>query len=989
MTWQYASYIVLLVVSAILSIALAAWVWRRRSAPGATAVIIFMILAAVWSGAAAMEAASDTLANKIFWTKMLYFGSATSPVNWLVFALAYTGQQRLLTRRRIALLMLVPAIILAAVWTNEAHQLIWQNITLATDGLYPTMAFTRGPLYWVNVAYAYTVMVIATALMIRAFLRASRPYRMQAGTLLIAAFVPWAGNVLYMAGLSMDLTSVGFVVTGVIVILALFRYRLLDIVPVARDALIASMSDAVLVFDAQNRLVDLNRSAEKLIQQAAAKVIGQPIARVFPNRLDLLEEYQDVEEAHTELTLDTALGRRTFDLHISPLRDQRGHLTGRVLVLRDITTRAQAEEHARQQNSFLQHILESVSSPFYVINVADYSIEMANSAARALGISAGAKTTCYALTHRRDTPCEGEHPCPLMTVIQTKAPTVVEHIHYDQDGSPLNVEVHGYPVFDQQGNVIQMIEYSLDITKRKQVEEEVRKLSRAVEQSANTVVITDTSGNIEYVNPKFTQITGYTPEEALGNNPRILKSGNMPPEMYKTLWKTITTGDEWRGEFHNRKKNGDLYWEAASISPIKDNAGKITHYLAVKEDITERKAVEDALKQAHDRLSTLVQVETELIASLDLDYALDVALDAALRISRANAGFIGLMEDDRIRIVYLLGNYPAEMKDSYVPVEAETIMQAVREEQVVVRTDVEHYQRRVTVLPTTQAQMTLPLLSRERLIGILNLETKKSEFFTPEVVEFVKLLSAHAALAIDNARLYESRAALIEDLDAFAHTVAHDLKNPLNVIMAYSSMLEESSEFPLPEQMRQQALRTIVSGSEKMNSIINALLLLAGVRKMGSVDTSRLDMHQITAEVIQRMESMIANYQAEIVLPDSWLEAMGYAPWVEEVFANYLSNALKYGGRPPYVELGSEALPDGMVRFWVRDNGPGLTPEQQSQLFTPFTRLKQVEVEGHGLGLSIVRRIVEKLGGTVGVSSAVGEGSVFSFTLPGITDNEM
>jgi PAS domain S-box-containing protein len=145
-----------------------------------------------------------------------------------------------------------------------------------------------------------------------------------------------------------------------------------------------------------------------------------------------------------------------------------------------------------------------------------------------------------------------------------------------------------------------------DITVRKQVENELRKLSRAVEQSPATIVITDINRNIEYVNPKFTEITGYTKEEAIGQNPRILKSGEMSPENYTQLWKTITSGKEWRGEFHNKKKNGELYWEFASISPIFDNAGNITHFVAVKEDITEKKEAERNILNA-----IIVTEETE------------------------------------------------------------------------------------------------------------------------------------------------------------------------------------------------------------------------------------------------------------------------------------------------------------------------------------------------------------------------------------------
>ena len=132
---------------------------------------------------------------------------------------------------------------------------------------------------------------------------------------------------------------------------------------------------------------------------------------------------------------------------------------------------------------------------------------------------------------------------------------------------------------------------------------QLRKLSRAVEQSPASVVITDPTGAIEYVNPKFTQATGYSPEEVLGQNPRVLKSGEMPREEYRRLWETITAGNVWQGEFHNRRKDGTLFWEAASISPVLDEHGVVTHFVAVKEDITERKKAEAMLALRADELT--------------------------------------------------------------------------------------------------------------------------------------------------------------------------------------------------------------------------------------------------------------------------------------------------------------------------------------------------------------------------------------------------
>jgi two-component system sensor histidine kinase/response regulator len=144
-------------------------------------------------------------------------------------------------------------------------------------------------------------------------------------------------------------------------------------------------------------------------------------------------------------------------------------------------------------------------------------------------------------------------------------------------------------------------------------------------------------------------------------------------------------------------------------------------------------------------------------------------------------------------------------------------------------------------------------------------------------------------------------------------------------------------------------------------------------------------MDQVVANVQARLSYLIRQRQAQLILPQVWPNAVGYAPWIEEVWANYLSNALKYGGQPPRVELGASARPDGMLHFWTRDNGPGIPPETRTHLFKPHNQINPVSSRGHGLGLSIVLHIVEKLGGEVGVESEVGEGSLFFFTLPAAT----
>ena len=219
-----------------------------------------------------------------------------------------------------------------------------------------------------------------------------------------------------------------------------------------------------------------------------------------------------------------------------------------------------------------------------------------------------------------------------------------------------------------------------------------------------------------------------------------------------------------------------------------------------------------------------------------------------------------------------------------------------------------------------------------------------------------------------------------EELDAFAHTVAHDLKSPLSLIVGYVEILQESEPAPIGAE-RRKYLDIILQTGRKISAITDALLLLSKVHK-AEVDMEPLDMAKIVNNARDRLADLIEQVQAAIIIPAAWPMSFGHAPWVEEVWVNYISNALKYGGRPPRVELSALQQPDGVVKFMVCDNGAGLTPDEQARLFTPFTQLAQTSAAGHGLGLSIVQRIVKKLGGQVSVESELGHGSVFSFTLP-------
>jgi two-component system, sensor histidine kinase and response regulator len=277
--------------------------------------------------------------------------------------------------------------------------------------------------------------------------------------------------------------------------------------------------------------------------------------------------------------------------------------------------------------------------------------------------------------------------------------------------------------------------------------------------------------------------------------------------------------------------------------------------------------------------------------------------------------------------------------------------------------------------------------SYEQRVPILDFLARKTDLNLEEFSEAPENLEDSIRDAFDDLqcaqlRLHEHVAALRarnKELEDYASTVAHDLKQPLAAMILTANLITRTPDLTVEEL--HEDLQQIRSTAYQMNTIINSLLLFAKVSR-AEAPVERLDMAWVVKNVRDRLSQMINEHQGRLDLPESWPEAFGYGPWVEEVWANYISNALKHGGRPPRVELGASTQSDGMIRFWTRDNGPGLPPEAQTRLFAPLSQINPMRTQGHGLGLSIVLSIVEKLGGQVGLESEAGKGNLFFFTLP-------
>jgi diguanylate cyclase (GGDEF)-like protein len=320
----------------------------RRSATGSFALIGLLLALAWWDITYAFFWADTPAPARFFWLDITYFGVVTVPVALFVFSLQISRREQWLGSPLMALVYLEPFLVLAALFTDPYHGLFFagkrlENSAFIQDG---------GVVFWFNVAFSYSLILLATVLLTGAFLRSSGVYRRQIGVILVGLGITWLNSIIFVAGITplpgADNTPFSFTVTALAFAYSLFRYRLLDIVPVARDALIENMSDGVIVLDAQNRLVDINPAARRMLSSLKNLEIGDAFDEAFSDLPHLAERFRDVNDTHVELPVGEP-PHRYYDLRISPLHGGEGNFIGRLAVWRDITPIKKAQVELQEQ----------------------------------------------------------------------------------------------------------------------------------------------------------------------------------------------------------------------------------------------------------------------------------------------------------------------------------------------------------------------------------------------------------------------------------------------------------------------------------------------------------------------------------------------------------------------------------------------------------------------------------------------------------------
>jgi PAS domain S-box-containing protein len=538
------------------------------------------------------------------------------------------------------------------------------------------------------------------------------------------------------------------------------------------------------------------------------------------------------------------------------------------------------------------------------------------------------------------------------------------------------------PFLDHDGNIQGVIGVSIDITEHKLAVEQLRKLSVAVDQSPGIIVITDPQGNIEYVNPKFTQVTGYRAEEVFGKNPRILKSGDRPPEFYQNLWTIIQAGREWHEEFCNRKKNGELYWESASISSIKDREGRITHFLKVAEDVTERKWAAMEVEASAKRLQTVIETVGEGI-TLSNEHGYFAIFNSKMEEmtgytweeANRSQNFLALLYPDPQEYQRAVGGiqeiiHNGGSRDIETNIRAKDGMVKT----FVVSTSLIHYQDQQWLL-SAYHDITARKQAEEEL--------------------------RNAKEAAESANRAKSE---------FLATMSHEIRTPLNGIMGYAQLLKRDSN--LTDKQR-EGLDIIHRSGDHLLTLLNDILDLS------KIEAGKLRLEPMAFNLSRSLKSLIEMTRLraqqkglaffcdmELNIPDA---VYGDERRLRQILLNLLGNAVKFTekgnvtlrvkvqGQRSKVKgqsLEQETLHPAPcilhLVFEVEDTGIGISPEHLERIFFPFEQVKdrRLYTEGTGLGLALCQRLARMMDSTIQVRSTAGQGSTFWFDveLPSMED---
>lgn len=577
---------------------------------------------------------------------------------------------------------------------------------------------------------------------------------------------------------------------------------------------------------------------------------------------------------------------------------------------------------------------------------------------------------------------------------------VESHLELD----PYTLQIRLSPMMNAQGALERIFGVALDVTERHRVENALRQSEAAyvsiMESLEDGYYELDHAGDLTVVNEALCRMFGYTRAQMLSDPVRhviefmVVDQAQSLVETFRQVYRTGQPCQAFEASI--RRRDGRTVMIEMSITLTYDSQGRRIGYRGIARDITARKRTEAMLNRRMTLLGILQQVNYDLNQTLDMDIVLSVALNAGIVLSEADAGFIGMLEGDHLRLVRSIG-YSERIRPErlYMPLNERVIGRVIRQRVGELVTDVSADPDYITDVASTRAQIAMPLFSQDVVIGVLNLETTTHAHFNQEVFEFVNVLTARINAAIDNARLYaiaQTQLAELRSLNVqlreleemktdMIRIAAHDLKTPLSIVTGYIGVLREDLT-PHLDSLHQSFFDKIERSLERISRMSTDILSLERITSQPSDRLMLADLRDLTREAAT--DQVLGERTLSLNLPDQPVIVRCDRANLLEAIYNLVTNAIKYtpGSGKIAVCMG---LSDARAWLEIEDTGYGIPDEMQERLFQAFYRATTEmtdHVDGTGLGLYLVKRIVDEHGGKIRFHSQLGVGSMFGFDLP-------
>ena len=758
------------------------------------------------------------------------------------------------------------------------------------------------------------------------------------------------------------------------------------------NAFINADTDMIFVKDDQYRYVLANEAMARFFDTTREQVLGktdQELAentRVYPCKSS---DQRIIDKAETFM-IEERLGNRIYEVTKFPLelRDNKRGIGG---IMRDVTERRRDEEAIQNERQLLRTLIDNLPFSIYVKDLECRKVVANITDVEKLGYTSEAE-----VLGKTDLELfEGEIGVPsynddLLVLKEGHSIINREELFPNPEGGIHWTVTTKIPLFDQSGKIVGMVGIGRDITEQKKAQETIQKLSKSIEQSPATIVITDAQGIIEYANPRFSEVTGYRPEEVIGQMLRMLKPGKINPEQLDELWKTINSGETWRGIIDNQRKNKTKYLDSVVVTPVLDEHKRITNILIICEDIT--------LQKREEKLKEVIQSITH-----DGSVAKDL-IDFTSNIKKRFENLIDLTN-------FYLALYNESKDEFWIPAyydqcdDIETFDAGKTITAYVLRSKkslLANYDEICKLKDSgvieslgvpAQVWMGVPLLVGDKAIGVLAVQSYDNPLLYNEQDKLLLERVAHEISYIiqriksdEEVKLALEKAEESDRLkSAFLANMSHEIRTPLNSIIGFSELLADSF---FEEELKDEFVQHIITSGNQLLNIISDIVDISKIES-GEIVIRKTELSakklldEIRALHILKVESRFLHFRFAYPENITEITILADKERLHQVFNNLISNALKFTSEG-HIEVGCR--PKGeMFEFYVKDTGIGIDPKFHAKI---FERFRQVETAftrkfgGNGLGLAITKNLIELMGGKIWLESEPGKGSTFYFTVP-------